>query len=204
MPTPFRSRIARADVALLGAVATLATLATRASAQPDPRPTLPAAALAKAVQEVEALDALRSSLARTFASGGVAATDSTFAQVCKPVKAQAMRVAQQQGWLVAQLAERHRNPDNAPDAEARRVLREMQRDPALVSVARATTYRGKAGTRYFRRITVETACLACHGAREARPAFVQQHYPADKAYGFVAGDLRGIYSVFIPDSARRE
>ncbi|MCC6769765.1 MAG: DUF3365 domain-containing protein, partial [Gemmatimonadaceae bacterium] len=29
-------------------------------------------------------------------------------------------------------------------------------------------------------------------------------YPADKAYGFSAGDLRGVYSVFIPDSIRRK
>src|SRR5690606_42098533 len=59
--------------------------------------------------------ALRSSLARTFASGGVAANDSTFAQVCKPVKAQAMKIAKENGWMVAQLAERNRNAENTLD-----------------------------------------------------------------------------------------
>jgi hypothetical protein len=66
-----------------------------------------------------------------------------------------------------------------------------------------TTFKGQAGTRYFRRITVEPACLACHGKREARPEFVKKNYPQDKAFGFAAGDLRGVYSVFIPDSGSR-
>lgn len=157
--------------------------------------------IARAVQEIEAIDALRSSLARTFAAGGVAATDSTFAQVCKPVKGESMRVAKETGWSIAQLAERNRNVDNALDAEARRAFHQLQRDPGLLGVTRRTTYKGVAGTRYLRRITVEPACLACHGARDKRPAFIEKNYPADKAYGFAAGDLRGVYSVFIPDSA---
>ena len=159
------------------------------------------AALARAVQEVEALDLLRSTLARTFAAGGVSANDSTFAQVCKPVKGKAMALAKETGWSIAQLAERNRNPDNTLDSEARVAFRQFQREPALVSVTRRTTYKGVAGTRYLRRITVESACLACHGAKEQRPDFVSRNYPADKAFGFAAGDLRGVYSVFIPDSA---
>ncbi|MCC6929959.1 MAG: DUF3365 domain-containing protein [Gemmatimonadaceae bacterium] len=159
------------------------------------------AAVARAVHEVEALDLLRSTLAQSFAAGGMAATDSTFAQVCKPVKGKAMALARETGWSIAQLAERNRNPDNALDAESRRAFRAMQQDPALMSMTRRATMRGETGTRYFRRITVEPACLACHGARDRRPDFVQKNYPADRAYGFAAGDLRGVYSVFIPDSA---
>lgn len=158
-------------------------------------------ATARAVQEIEALDALRSSLARTFAAGGVAATDSTFAQVCKPVKGKAMQLAKETGWSVAQLAERNRNPDNALDAEARRTFHQLRRDPGLMSLTRRTTYKGVAGTRYLRRITVESSCLACHGARNTRPDFVVKNYPADMAFGFAAGDLRGVYAVFIPDTA---
>lgn len=48
------------------------------------------------------------------------------------------------------------------------------------------------------RITVDRACLACHGAKEERPAFVKENYPGDRAYGFEVGDLRGAYSVFVP------
>jgi hypothetical protein len=48
---------------------------------------------------------------------------------------------------------------------------------------------------------VESSCLACHGARDARPAFVKESYPQDKAFAFKAGDLRGAYSVFLPSRA---
>ena len=44
-----------------------------------------------------------------------------------------------------------------------------------------------------------SACLACHGANDARPEFVKQGYPEDKAFDFEVGDLRGLYSVFVPD-----
>lgn len=186
---------------MIAASAALAPVA--ASAQGAAAASRARTPIARAVEEIEAIDALRSSLARTFAAGGVAATDSTFAQVCKPVKGESMRLAKETGWSIAQLAERNRNVDNVLDAEARRAFHQLQRDPALLSVTRRTTYKGIAGTRYLRRITVETACLACHGARDTRPAFVVKNYPADKAFGFAAGDLRGIYSVFIPDSTGR-
>lgn len=184
--------------ATIGASVPVASTAQATSTLVRDRPPI-----ARAVQEIEAIDALRSSLARTFAAGGVAATDSTFAQVCKPVKGESMRVAKETGWSIAQLAERNRNADNVLDPEARRAVHQLQRDPGLLSITRRTTYKGVAGTRYLRRITVETSCLACHGARDTRPAFVVKNYPADKAYGFAAGDLRGVYSVFIPDSAVR-
>ncbi|MBK6485979.1 MAG: DUF3365 domain-containing protein [Gemmatimonadetes bacterium] len=173
-------------------------------AQGATRAGAPNVQLARAVAEVEQLDALRSTLARTFAAGGVSATDSTFDQVCKPVKMQAMSVAKANGWSIAQLAERYRNPENALDAEAARVFGAMQRDPEMMGQWVHATRDGSTGVRYFRRITVESSCLACHGARAERPAFVQQRYPADKAYGFSAGDLRGVYSVFLPDSIRRK
>jgi len=57
-----------------------------------------------------------------------------------------------------------------------------------------------AGTRYFLRIAVGSACLASHGHKDQRPAFVKQGYPEDRAYDFQVGDLRGIYSLFIPDA----
>lgn len=191
--------------AVMTVVAALATIVrpTGVTAQGATRPGVPNEALARAVHEVEQLDALRSSLARTFAAGGVAANDSTFAQVCKPVKAQAMKVAKENGWMVAQLAERNRNAENALDAGAHRAFTHLRRNPSVMGEWVRTTFNGKAGTRYFRRITVERACLACHGKREARPEFVKKNYPKDKAFGFAAGDLRGVYSIFIPDSGSR-
>jgi len=100
-----------------------------------------------------------------------------------------------------QLAERNRNPENALDPEARRAFQQFVRDTGLTDLVRRTSHNGVTGSRYFRRITVESACLACHGSRASRPAFVASRYPTDRAYGFAAGDLRGVYSVFIPDAS---
>ena len=57
------------------------------------------------------------------------------------------------------------------------------------------------GLAHARRITVQPSCLACHGPKDERPAFVKKDYPEDRAYGFEDGDLRGIYAVFVPDTS---
>ena len=57
---------------------------------------------------------------------------------------------------------------------------------------------GNSRDRYYRRINVESSCLACHGGRNARPQFIKDKYPQDLAFDFNVGDLRGMYSVFIP------
>ena len=63
----------------------------------------------------------------------------------------------------------------------------------------AETIDGQKGTRYYRRINVEASCLACHGGKDSRPQFIKDKYPQDLAYDFQVGDLRGMYSVFIPE-----
>ncbi len=157
--------------------------------------------LGRVVQEIEQLDAMRSSLARGFGEQGVPATRETFQQVCRPVGMRAQQLARENGWTVQQLAEKHRNPNNGLDPEAARVYRLMVDDTNLMGVWVRTHQQGGSGSRYFRRIVVEEACLACHGAKDARPEFVKQGYPEDKAFDFEVGDLRGIYSVFVPDGS---
>jgi hypothetical protein len=157
-------------------------------------------ALSRAVEAVEQLDALRSGLAATFGARGVPADRETFQQVCRPVGLRAREIAEQNGWKVQQQALKNRNPGNALDEPARRAYGLMEADPALNGLWSRSSLAGKAGIRYFRRITVERACLACHGARDTRPAFVREGYPDDRAFDFSVGDLRGVYSVFIPDS----
>lgn len=160
--------------------------------------------MARVVASVERLDRLRSSLATAFADGGAPADRETFRQVCGPVGQRARRMGEENGWIVSQLSEKFRNPDHAPDAAAERVLQRMERDDDLVAVWTRATVEGAAGKRYFRRITVEPACLACHGQRERRPEFVKEDYPRDRAFGFAPGDLRGVYSVFVPDSGESD
>ncbi len=149
-------------------------------------------------QEIEALDAMRSTLARSIPEGPVDST--TFARVCRPVGARAKQLSTETGWQVSQLARKYRNPANRADAATIRAMNRFEDSPGL-SGFWAPPHRGvEGGARYFRRITVEKACLSCHGKRATRPAFIVEKYPEDSAFEFAEGDLRGVYSVFVPDS----
>jgi hypothetical protein len=156
--------------------------------------------LAHAVREVERLDALRSSLAATFGAKGVPADESAFQQVCRPVGQQGQRIAQDNGWMFVQLADKYRNPRHQLGTGDRPLFRLFADNPDLLGLWMRTEQEGRPGTRYLRRIRVEAACLACHGRVDQRPEFVRQRYPDDRAHGFAVGDLRGLYSVFIPDA----
>lgn len=85
------------------------------------------------------------------------------------------------------------------DPESEALFVRFESDASLDSLWIRTEQNGVAGRRYRRRITVEPACLACHGPKDARPDFVVEKYPDDRAFDFETGDLRGLYSVFVPD-----
>ena len=184
--------------ALLLTVGALLLCTPAAAAQEEAPAEASADELGRAVREVERLDELRSSLAETFRQGGAEADRETFRNVCRPVGVRAKEIAAENGWTVAQMAIRYRNPSHEADSVARDVMRAMERDPSLMGTWREARMDGREGVRYFRRIVVEPACLACHGAKEERPAFVKDDYPDDRAFGFEVGDLRGVYSVFLP------
>jgi len=152
--------------------------------------------LAKVVEEVEALNSMRSALAASITGD---ADQSTFAQVCKPVGARVKTLMEENGWKVAQLAEKYRNPNNKLDWEAKLAYKMMEDSPELMGFWKQTEMDGEKGVRYFRRIVVESSCLACHGKKADRPEFMKEGYPDDRAYGFKEGELRGIYSVFVAD-----
>jgi hypothetical protein len=171
-------------------------LAQPAIAQAAPNP----ATLAKAVEEIENLDAMRSGLASYLKDAPETPTAETFKQVCKPVGMKAMKLSQENGWQVKQIASKYRNPAHAPDTEQSRLaLAKFEEDPDLMGFWEPAIIDGKGGTRYYRRINVEASCLACHGRKGDRPDFVKANYPEDLAYDFHEGDLRGMYATFIPD-----
>jgi hypothetical protein len=180
-----------------GLAVVLVGIAAVPDAQERPR-------IGDAVSEVEQLDALRSGLAGAFGERGVPADQEAFQHVCRPVGIRARDIAERNGWTVQQLAAKYRNPANALDREAEHVYDMMRSDPALSGIWVRTSMQGREGVRYFRRIVVEEACLACHGAGDDRPAFVRQNYPDDRAYDFGVGDLRGVYAVFLPTSDRAD
>ena len=149
-------------------------------------------------QSIASLDEMRESLAATIDTPAV--DKRTFKRVCKPVGQRAARLGADRGWAVQQLATKYRNPAHEPDEEARRLHEAFASSRELTERWIRTTRNGHEGWRYARRITVQSSCLTCHGPKEKRPAFVKNGYPDDRAYGFEQGDLRGIYSVFVPDT----
>jgi len=165
-----------------------------ALAQTDP------AELSKAVQEIEFLDGMRSGLASTLEGKSEEPTLQTMKEVCRPVGMRVTELSQENGWQVKQIASKYRNPAHAPDdLHASMALAKFQQAPELIGFWDRETINNQAGTRYYRRINVEQSCLACHGLKNQRPQFVKDNYPQDLAYNFRVGDLRGMYSVFIPD-----
>lgn len=155
--------------------------------------------LARAVTEVERLDAMRTTLAWNV--GAAEKPDrSMFQMVCQPVGEEAKRIAEANGWKIQQFAEKYRNPVNSADKEAARLIHVLAADPSLQGMWIRTEMNGTPGLRYVRRIEVKQACMPCHGARDDRPEFIRDGYPRDRAYNFEVGDIRGVYSVFIPDA----
>ncbi|MEO1300285.1 MAG: DUF3365 domain-containing protein [Cyanobacteria bacterium J06636_16] len=158
------------------------------------------AELAKAVEAIEQLDAMRSGLASTLEGRTEPPTLQTMQAVCKPVGMQAKQLSQENGWQVKQIARKYRNPTHAPDTrQAQKALAKFEQDLELTGFWERETLNGQVGTCYYRRINVKASCLACHGAKGDRPQFVKDNYPQDLAYDFDVGDLRGMYAVFIPD-----
>ncbi|WP_448524437.1 Tll0287-like domain-containing protein, partial [Parathermosynechococcus lividus] len=173
-------------------------IASAAPKIPDP------SELSRAVEEIENLDAMRSGLAASLEGRTEEPTMQTMKEVCRPVGMRAMQLSQENGWQVKQIAKKYRNPDHAPDnLQAQIALAKFEREPDLVGFWDRETINGLLGTRYYRRINIEASCLACHGSKDSRPQFVKDNYPQDLAYNFHVGDLRGMYSVFIPDDVKQ-
>ena len=145
------------------------------------------------------IDSVRSSLAESLVSQ--VADAETFAQVCIPVRNRASELSERTGWQVKQMAVKYRNPVHKADAQAELVMQRFEESQVIRDVWERVVVDGESGWRYFAPIRVEESCLACHGDPDSRPDFVKDGYPEDKAFNFGVGDLRGLYSVFIPDSS---
>jgi hypothetical protein len=180
--------------ALLFGLQPAAALAASAEAPVDP------AVLARAVDQMEQLDRLRISLASTLEGSTEEPTLETMREVCMPVGKRAKAIGQENGWTVRQVARKYRNPDHAPAGpQESEVIDLFSRHPEITGLWEPATAAQGAGVNYYRRIDVQASCLACHGSRDSRPAFVKERYADDRAFNFKPGDLRGMYAVFIPE-----
>ncbi len=154
-------------------------------------PTWAADNMSMVTGEIEQANIMRESLVGAV-QGKV--DSNTFRSVCKPVGERLKTFAKKNGFKVSQVSFKNRNKENTPNKVQSKILKEMEKDDSIV----ATWRQADGGLYYFRRIDVKSACLNCHGKKDSRPDFIVKKYPNDKAFGFRAGDLRGIYSVFLP------
>jgi hypothetical protein len=106
-------------------------------------------------------------------------------------------------WTIRRVTDRNRNPNNlASDIEMDMLARFA--DTAGVApeylMAWNVTDSGKI-YHYYRPITVAPLCVKCHGTAtdidDAVAAVLAEKYPADRAIGYTAGDLRGMFVVEI-------
>ena len=180
-------------VGLLTAQVTLALAAEAA-------PTVDSVALSKAVVAMEQLDQMRISLASTLEGRTEEPTIETMMEVCKPVGMRAIAIGKENGWQVRQVASKYRNPDHAPaNVQEREVIDLFSRHPEINGLWEPATAEQVAGLNDYRRINVEPSCLACHGTKASRPAFIKDNYPDDKAFDLAVGELRGMYAVHLPE-----
>jgi hypothetical protein len=159
--------------------------------------------LAKAVDQMEQLDRMRIGLAATLEGSTEEPTLETMKEVCMPVGRRAAAIGKENGWTVRQVATKYRNPDHAPaNAQEREVIDLFSRHPEIQGLWQPAAEGQPAGVNYYRRIDLQPSCLACHGSKDSRPAFVKERYPQDRAFDFKPGDLRGMYAVAIPEVAQ--
>ena len=141
---------------------------------------------------------LRETLAKNFIKPGAEVTEETFKGVCGAVAKRAREISTTQGVVIRHAAKKHRNPKNAPNEDEQKLIEKFT-GAGLKDFKDSVTVDAKSYSRYVRPIYVQEACLSCHGQKENRPAFIVEKYPDDRAFGFKAGDLRGIIIVLTPE-----
>ena len=110
------------------------------------------------------------------------------------------------GISIKRVSERHRNPENAPDASEIEAIRHF--DAALADdgvLPGDWVQETPAGElRYYRPLTIAPPCLNCHGDPDAMdPRIIEalhSTYPDDQATGYEAGDLRGLIRVSVSEA----
>lgn len=108
-------------------------------------------------------------------------------------------LSEELGLTVGRTALKVRNPDNAPNAKQKQVLKAFEslweRTKEKPPSATYTDANGREV--WMKAIVMQPQCAACHGTAvtpEVRQA-ISEHYPEDEATGFDVGNIRGAFVV---------
>jgi Protein of unknown function (DUF3365) len=102
---------------------------------------------------------------------------------------------------IRRTTDKYRNASNAPDSMEQRILAAFQQSKNNQEAITPVFEDDKQGKyHYFKPIILQAMCLNCHGSKtdQIQPAVwqsIQQKYPADLAYNYKEGDLRGMWHV---------
>ena len=132
---------------------------------------------------------------------GLAEGPAEAIQVCRvqaPDIAEALSV---NGVRVGRSSHRLRNQDNAAPDWVRPIMQAYLVDPSSRSPRAVELAGDRRG--YVEPIILQPLCLACHGAELAPDirTMITELYPDDRATGFEAGDLRGVFWLEYPGEA---
>jgi len=139
---------------------------------------------------VEQVDSIRKALVTSVVQKP---DEELFNQVCKPVGMNIKKIYDEKKIKIRQASHKPRNPKNKADKNELLSIKMFSERNDINSVWLKID--GK--RHYFKRITVQKNCLACHGEKSKRPSFVKGKYLADKAFDFKVGDIRGVYHVIV-------
>lgn len=148
-------------------------------------------------QKMAELNKMREGLASSLDHKKDAITEETFKQTCMPVGKSFKEWGEKSGYIVRQVARKNRNPNHALTTEEEKIFDLFLKDSKKQSHIVQVNEPSRKGEQLYYRIPIVSSCLHCHGENEKRPDFIKAKYPADKAYDFKPGDLRGLYSIFI-------
>lgn len=141
-------------------------------------------------QQIQLIDDFRKASAKAVPAKP---TLKTFKAVCKPVGKRLKILAKNKKWKIRQTSHKYRNPKHRPTMLEAKIIKDFLDKPHMKD------YWYNEGTKihYFKRISTDQKCLACHGMAKSTPKFIKKKYPNDKAINFLQGDLRGLYHVEI-------
>lgn len=102
---------------------------------------------------------------------------------------------------IKRTSDKYRNPSNAPDSMEQRIMASFQQLKNKQKAIKPVFEDDQQGKyHYFKPIILQAMCVNCHGSQtdKIQPAVwqsIRQKYPADLAYDYKEGDLRGMWHV---------
>ncbi|NNC63672.1 MAG: DUF3365 domain-containing protein, partial [Gammaproteobacteria bacterium] len=102
------------------------------------------------------------------------------------------------GVRVGRASHRLRNPSNAAPDWVAPILDEYANEPSDRTPRTVSLGTDRSG--YIEPIVLQPLCLTCHGDNLAPEVAsrIRELYPADRAVGYQAGDLRGVFWAEFP------